>query len=360
MKIDIDKYCIAPDITVREAIEKINFTGCKAVFIVDTQQKLLGIFTDGDMRKFLLQNGNLSSLVKDFMNTTPVKLYNNKEQEFNSIIKTSQHIVYPIVDENEKIIGIITWNEVKEVLKDNPTFKLPKDIHTVIMAGGLGKRLYPYTKILPKALIPIGEYPICTRVINSFKKYGCTDFDLILNHKKNMIKAYYSEEVKDYNVYFHEETEFLGTAGGLSLLKNKIKDTFFVSNCDILVDVDYSCVYKFHKKEKNLITIIGALKDIQIPYGVIHTKGEKSEIKSIEEKPKFSFLTNVGVYIIEPEVIESLKDNEFIHMTDLIEKYIAENKRVGVFPVSGDDWLDMGQIEEMKKMTAILEKKVEN
>ena len=359
MKGSLSQYFISPNLTVKEAIEKISENGKKAVFIVDNQQKLLGIFTDGDMRKFLLSNGDLTSLVKDFMNTSPVKLFSNDEDNFSSIICSTQHIIYPIVDETNKIVGAVFWNEIKEILKDNPSFKLPKDIHTVIMAGGLGKRLYPYTKVLPKALIPIGEYPICTRVINNFKKYGCQNFDLILNHKKNMIKAYYTEEDKDYNIFFHEEREFLGTAGGLALLKGKMKDTFFVSNCDILVDADYSCIYKFHKKEKNLITIIGALKDIQIPYGVIHVKGEESAINNIEEKPKFSFLTNVGLYIIEPEVVENLKDNQFIHMTDLVDQYIAQNKKIGVFPISGDDWLDMGQIEEMKQMTAVLEKKVE-
>ena len=136
------------------------------------------------------------------------------------------------------------------------------------MAGGEGKRLYPYTKVLPKPLIPIGDLPICTHVIESFRKFGCDNFTLILNHKSNMIKAYYNDIQKDYSLDYVEETKFLGTAGGLSLLKGKIKDTCFVSNCDILVDADFSCIYKWHKKEQNMITMVCALKEIKIPYGV--------------------------------------------------------------------------------------------
>lgn len=356
---DIEKYLVSPNISVKEAIEKISETGKKAVFIVDENKKLLGLFSDGDMRNYVLKNGNLSKPVKEAMNPAPIVLKATNEAEFKNIIKSSLHIVYPIVDEQGRIIDAAFWNQIKDILRDNPAFSLPENVHTVIMAGGLGRRLYPYTKVLPKALIPIGEYPICTHVINNFRKYGCHTFDLILNHKKNMIKAYYSEEKKDYNINFYDETEFLGTAGGLSMLKGKISDTFFVSNCDILVEADYSCIYKFHKKEKNLITVIGALKDVQIPYGIIHVEGKESAIHDIEEKPKFSFLTNVGVYVLEPEVVENMKSGEFVDMTDIITQYIKSGKKVGVFPVPGDSWLDMGQIEEMKQMTAALEKRME-
>lgn len=356
---DLEKYFISPDVSVKEAIEKISLTGKKAVFVVDDKKKLLGLFSDGDMRKFVLRNGNLSRTVREAMNPNPTVLKIKEKENFDNIIKLSQFIVYPVVDEEGIIVSAVFWDEIKETLMDNPAFKLPENIHTVIMAGGLGRRLYPYTKVLPKALIPIGEYPICTHVINNFRKYGCQNFDLILNHKKNMIRAYYSEEKKDFNINFYDETEFLGTAGGLSLLKGKIKDTFFVSNCDILVEADYSCIYKFHKKEGNLITVIGALKDVQIPYGVIHVEGKESAIRDIEEKPKFSFLTNVGVYVLEPEVIENINEGEFVDMPDIITKCINSHKKVGVFPVSGDSWLDMGQIEEMKQMTAALEKRME-
>lgn len=358
---DLTQYMIPPDLSVSDAIDRINVTGKKAVFVVDSNTKLLGLFSDGDMRRYILRGGDIKAPVSEAMNTHPVVLNITDRSIFSQLLHKYNMIVYPVVNDKGNLVDALFWTDIQNIDKTARPLQLPEGVHTVIMAGGLGRRLYPYTKVLPKALIPIGEYPICTHVIRNFSKYGCKYFDLILNHKKNMIKAYYSEEKTSANVSFYEEKEFLGTAGGLSLLKGKINNTFFVSNCDILVDADYACIYKFHKEQKNKITIIGALKNIQIPYGVINVNEEddSSSILKIDEKPKFSFLTNVGIYVLEPEVLDSIKENEFVHMPDIIERYIAKGEKVGVFPVSGDSWLDMGQIEEMKQMISVMEKRVQ-
>lgn len=353
---DLEKYMISPSASVRDAIDKINSTGKKAIFITDENQKLQGIFTDGDMRKFILRNGDINAPITEAMNHAPVVFHGSDLQAMKKDILERRLIVYPVVNKEGQLIQAVFWNEIEEESAHSTVQAIPPETSTVIMAGGLGTRLYPYTKVLPKALIPIGDFPICTHIMQSFRKYGCSNFHLILNHKKNMIKAYYSDEKHDYSITYHDEAQFLGTAGGLYLLKGKLNDTCFVTNCDILVDVDYECVYKFHKQEHSLITIIGALRDVQIPYGVIKLDGD-SYLQDIEEKPKFSFLTNVGVYVLEPEVIDTLNDGEFIHMPDLIRRYLKLGKKVSVFPVSGEQWLDMGQLEEMKQMTAALEEK---
>lgn len=353
-----EKYLISPDATVKDGIAQINQNGKKCVFIVDGSGKLCGLLTDGDVRRYVLAGKDLNASVADAMNPKPIVFHQMNEETLKQEMARRTMIVYPVVDNENRLTNIFFWNDLPENKNGNISGFLPDTISTVIMAGGLGRRLYPYTKVLPKALVPIGEDPICTHVINNFKSFGCKDFHLILNHKKEMIKAFYTEVEKDYALTFHEETEFLGTAGGLSLLKGKMKHSFFVSNCDILVDADYPCIYKMHKSEGNLITIIGALKDVQIPYGVI--KINNKNVTTIEEKPNFSFLTNVGVYLLEPCVLDDIKDGEFVHMTDLIERYIAQGKKVACFPVAGDAWLDMGQIEEMKKMTAVLEQRVHN
>ena len=180
------------------------------------------------------------------------------------------------------IISIVSWND------EEVETKKELDIPVVIMAGGLGTRLYPYTKVLPKPLIPIGEIPIAEHIINRFNNCGCKNFHLIVNHKKNMIKAYFNEIEKDYSVDYVDEDRPLGTGGGLSLLKGKINKTFILSNCDILIDENYEKIYEYHKKEKNLITMICSLKNIKIPYGVINI-GENGEIDSMKEKPEVSF-----------------------------------------------------------------------
>lgn len=344
-------FFVSPDISVRDAIDKINNTGRKVVFVIDEQQHLLGLFTDGDMRKYILRNGDISAPVRQAMNPAPVVFLEKDFASLRQEMCAHRMIVYPVVDGEGHLVRAVFWNELEAAQEK---LKVPSTVSTVIMAGGLGTRLYPYTKVLPKALIPIGDLPICTHIMNSFREYGCSTFHLVLNHKKEMLKAYYHDMNMDCDIQYYDEQKFLGTAGGLYLLKGKVSDTCFVTNCDILVDVDYGCVYQYHKKEANLITVIGALKDVQIPYGVIKL-GEKSNIQEISEKPEFSFLTMVGVYLLELEVIEGLKDEEFLHMPSLIRRYLEQGKKVGVFPVSGDQWLDMGQIEEMKQMAAVLD-----
>lgn len=224
------------------------------------------------------------------------------------------------------------------------------------MAGGLGKRLYPYTKILPKPLIPIGEIPISEHIINRFNKYGCKEFFLIVNHKKNMIKAYYNEIEKDYSISYADEDEDkpLGTGGGLSLLKGKINSTFILSNCDILIKEDYEKIYNHHKVEKNLITMVCSLKHIKIPYGVINTN-EKGEIEDMKEKPEISIFANTGMYIVEPEVLNLIEENKFVGFPDIIKRVMDEGKKVGIYPISENAWLDMGQLDEMEEMRSRLE-----
>ena len=355
---DLTALCLKSVATVKDGIAQINKNGKKCVIIVDDADRICGLLTDGDVRRYVLGGKDLNASITCAMNPKPVVFHQMNEDALRQEMMKRTMIVYPVVDENNRLIDAFFWNDLPENKNGNISGFLPETISTVIMAGGLGRRLYPYTKVLPKALVPIGEDPICTHVINNFKSFGCKDFHLILNHKKEMIKAYYTEVEKDYNLTFHEEKEFLGTAGGLGLLKGKMDHAFFVSNCDILVEADYPCIYKMHKSEGNLITMVGALKDVQIPYGII--KLDHNSVSTLEEKPKFSFLTNVGVYLLEPSVLDEIKDGEFIHMTDLIERYIAQGKKVGCFPIAGDAWLDMGQIEEMKKMTAVLERRVQD
>jgi NDP-sugar pyrophosphorylase family protein len=168
-----------------------------------------------------------------------------------------------------------------------------------------------------------------------------------------MIKAYFNEIDKDYNVYYIDENKPLGTGGGLSLLKGRISSTFILTNCDILVQEDFNKIYQLHKEKKHLITMVCSLKNFSVPYGVVEI-GEHGEIESMREKPELSFFTNTGCYIVEPEVIEELEDDTMIGFPDIIEKYKSQAKNVGVYPIGEKAWLDMGNFEEMKRMEEIL------
>lgn len=339
----LEKYTIDISYTVKQTIEKMEKGLIKAVVVVNENKQVLGLFSNGDMRKFFLRGGSLSENIIQAMNKSP-RLYSSIE-EIEKEKLSIKRILYPIVDSNKVLIDVIDDNvnfvhETQSVLQDVPL---------VIQAGGKGTRLYPYTKILPKPLIPIGDITITERIINSFTKFGCNKVFMILNYKANMIKAYMSDLEKTYDIDYVTETEFLGTGGGLKLLQGKINSTFFLSNCDVLVDADFECIYKTHKAKGNKITFVCSMKDVVIPYGVVKTDDD-GFITEMTEKPDFSFLINTGVYMIEPEILEDLKDGEFIHLPDLALRYIDKGEKVGVFPVSEKAWLDMGQFSEMENM----------
>lgn len=339
-----EKYIVKTNYTVKEAIEKMEQEKIKAVVVLNEQNEVVGLFANGDMRGFFLRGGSLSANICDAMNSNPF-LYHS-EQEVEEEHKKTIRVIYPIIDESKNLVKVIDYDNNTMVSEASNALE---NVPLVIMAGGKGTRLYPYTKILPKPLIPIGDVTITERIVGTFTKYGCKQVFMILNHKANMIKAYMSELDKDYSIDFVEEKEFLGTAGGLRLIKDKINSTFFLSNCDILINADFECIYKTHKEKKNKITFVCSMKDVEIPYGVVKTDDD-GMIKEMQEKPEFSFLINTGLYMIEPEVLDDIKEGEFIHFPDLAQRYLDKGERVGVFPISEKSWLDMGQFNEMENM----------
>lgn len=347
----LEKYVCQADITVVEAMTKIDANGKGIVFVVDQDLCLIGSVTDGDIRRGLIKTGNLSELVSQVMNHTPKYLTQKDANKAMNYMSENYINSVPILDKDKHIVDIIFV--AKNVVDSEENSDALKDVPVVIMAGGKGTRLYPYTKILPKPLIPIGEIPIIEHIIDRFCKYGCSDYHLVVNHKKNMIKAYFNENEKSYSVSYAEEDKPLGTGGGLSLLKGKIHSTFILTNCDILILEDYEKIYNLHKEKGNVITMVCSLKNFVIPYGVVEM-GEDGNIAQMKEKPKLSFFTNTGYYIVEPEVIEELEADTAIGFPDIIERYKQQGKKVGVFPIGENAWLDMGQLDELERMREYL------
>lgn len=340
--LDIKDILIDENSTMIQAMAVLDKTAKKVLF-VEREGKLVASITDGDIRRWILAKGNLDAKVKEIANYNPKFLYERDRVRAREYMKQKLIEALPIVDKSKKIVSVVMLNDGEiEPIKS-------LDIPVVIIAGGLGTRLYPYTKILPKPLIPIGDLPIVEHIINKFRSYGCKRFYLIVNHKKNMIKAYFNEVEKDYEISYIDEDKPLGTGGGLSLLKGKIDSTFILSNCDIIVDEDYEKIYKFHKDTKHLITMICTLKNFTIPYGVVEI-GEYGEIEAMNEKPEMSFFTNTGCYFVEPRVIEELEDEQPIAFPDIIEHYKQSGEKVGVYPISEHAWMDMGQFDVMDEM----------
>lgn len=338
----MDKYLVPPHLTVRETIERMMQANIKAVVVVDENSVVLGLFSNGDMRSFFLRGGELSANITTAMNRNPI-LYSNIE-EIENENETVKRVLYPIVNQNHQIVQVVDYYHPDDEAYISDALQ---EVPLVIMAGGKGTRLYPYTKILPKPLLPLGDITITERIIRSFRNYGCKKVFMILNHKSNMIKAYMLEVEKDYELSFLEEANFFGTAGGIRLLKGKMDSAFFLSNCDILLNTDLECAYKTHKKDGNILTFICAMKDFIIPYGVIETE-ENGSVKKISEKPDYSYLVNTGVYIVEPEAINYIADGEHIDLPELAARLIDSNLKVGVFPIPEKAWMDIGQFSEME------------
>lgn len=346
----LDEIFIKKDISIRETIKKIDITAKKILLVVENDI-LVGTVTDGDIRRWILKNGDLNFEVNNIMNKTPISLGVKEMHLAKELMKKKGIESIPIVDEKNRVIDIVFWNDDLEVASNRyKNISAP----VVIMAGGKGTRLYPYTKILPKPLIPIGDSSITERIISRFTKFGCKDFYFTVNYKKNMIKAYFDDLEKNYEISYVEEEKFLGTGGSLHLLRGKINETFFVSNCDVLVDANYYDILKYHKDNNNLITMVTSLKNYQIPYGIIKL-GDDGQVVGTTEKPEFDYLVNTGFYILEPETLEDVPENTFFHITDLINKYIEAGKKVGTYPITENAWLDMGELKEMDKMIKRLE-----
>lgn len=343
----INEFLIEEEFTMLEAMESLDKVAKKVLFVTK-KERLNAAITDGDIRRWILKKGNLNAKVKEVANYKPFYIYEKDRSSAKEFMIRHAIEALPIVDEHMKIRSIV----FRDIEVTSNISKL--DIPVVIMAGGFGKRLHPFTKILPKPLIPIGEIPIAEHIINRFKRAGSADFYLIVNHKKNMIKAYFNEIERAYKITFIDEDKPLGTGGGLGLLKGKINTTFVLSNCDILIEEDYEKIYNFHKSEKNLITMVCSVKKIKIPYGVVEI-GENGEIESMTEKPELSFFTNTGMYIVEPKIINEMDINRSIGFPDIIEEYKKAGERIGVYPISENAWLDMGQFDEMEEMRKRLE-----
>lgn len=340
---DISELLITEEKTILQAMDLLNRSDQKILFI-HCNHKLLASVTDGDIRRWILKGGGLDASIKLAANYSPIYLDENKSYLADQVMKEASIGAVPLINKEKEIKRILFLNEKCEKVE-----MFDENVSVVIMAGGIGSRLSPYTKILPKPLIPIGDLPISEHIINQFKKYGCNDFKMIVNYKRNMIKAYFNEIEKDYKVNYIIEEKALGTGGGLSLLKNAMTSTFILTNCDVLINYDLNSIYKYHKECGNVITMICPLKNFTVPYGVV-TISYNGDVESIQEKPSLVFYVNAGCYFIEPEVIQGLEYNEPIDFPDVIKKCLKEGKKVGVYPIDESAWLDMGQIDELEKM----------
>lgn len=344
----INKFVGYGSMTIVDAMERIGINSKGILFIVNEEQSLTGCVTDGDIRRWILKSGDLNATIDKAMMYN-LQFLSVEQREYAKKVMLAKSITaLPIVDENRRIQDIVFLSDYITLNKGKEKKNL-SGVPVIIMAGGKGVRLYPYTKILPKPLIPIGETPIIERVINCFTEYKIDSFYITVNYKRIMIKSYFADINPKYHLKYIEEDEPLGTCGSIKLINDKFNDSVFVANCDTLIVADYGDIYEHHKKVNNAITVVSALKNMTVPYGVLTTK-ENGEIINIEEKPQLSYLINTGMYLFKPEIISLIPDGVTFHMTDLIYAVMKNGGKVGMYPISEDSFLDMGEFGEMRRM----------
>ena len=356
MKRELNEFLIREDVSVVDAMQAIDRNMRGLVFVVDDNLVLKGTLSDGDIRRWIIKTGDVKAEIKRIYNKSPISIYREEVTTAHELMRRHKVGSIPVITKKGKIIDVIFRDDdtSEVVAADNDSLK---GTPVIIMAGGKGTRLYPYTKILPKPLIPIGDIPIMERIVDRFTSFGVRNFYATVNYKKGMIKSYFNEVSTTYKITYIEETEPLGTAGSIRLITDEFTKPVIVTNCDILIDADYSEIYRYHSDTGNAMTIVSALKNIVVPYGVIHS-GENGEVLSMDEKPRLSYFVNTGMYVLNPDVIKYIPENRFYHMTQLSEYLLSHDMKVGMYPISEDSFLDMGEFEEMGRMEEKLNQKV--
>ncbi|MBO4581949.1 MAG: nucleotidyltransferase family protein [Bacteroidales bacterium] len=346
-EIEIQFRSIDSTITLLQAMKVMDERGVK-MLLVFNKNCFVSILTIGDIQRAIIHNISLSTRVSDVLEKNKIFA-----REGDSLDEIKQKIMMlraecmPILDDCGNLVDVIFWDEIFQgnVTADN---RKKIDIPIVIMAGGAGTRLKPLTNVLPKPLIPVGEKTIIEEIMDRFESIGCKKFYISVNYKVEMLKFYLSQLSHHYDIEYFQENKPLGTIGSVSLLKGKINTPFIVSNCDIVIEQDYSDVYDYHVKNGNEITLIAAVKSQSIPYGVVEA-GESGLLSELKEKPENTFMINTGVYILNPELIDEIPEGEMFHITQLIEKVKLRGGRVGCFPISENAWRDMGEWNEYLK-----------
>jgi dTDP-glucose pyrophosphorylase len=340
---------IPSDITVKQSMQRLNETAVKILFVTDGQGRLIGTVTDGDIRRGIINGRQLSAPIHEIMTKRFMSINegdHNLQEKARELMKRNliEHI--PVVNGSGFVIDVVSWVDYLETESEEheqPLLQNP----VVIMAGGKGTRLDPFTKILPKPLIPIGDKPIIEHIMDYFHKNGFFRFILILNYKKEMIKMYFNENKPPYELEYVDEADYFGTAGGLSLLKDRLNDTFIVTNCDTILKGDHRDFFNWHRERRNMLTIVGSHREVTVPYGVLNMSN--GLLSGIDEKPKFDLFINTGTYVFEPDVLNLIDKNEHIDMDKLITKAKAVYQdKVGVYPCWGG-WFDIGQWDEYRK-----------
>lgn len=345
-KLKLKKTYIKLGDTIEDALKSLSASNLRVCIVIDKKNFFKGILNDGDIRRALLSGNNLKSKIDKIYNKRPIIIKNKiiKKTLIDKLLKLD--IDYAPIIKEKKVVDI--FNVKKKI-------PIKFNAQVVIMCGGLGTRLKPLTKKIPKALIKIKNQPMLSLVIRKIKNYGFSDFILATNYKSNLIKNYYKKgELHNIKIRYTKEKKPLGTAGSLSLMKKMISQkNFLITNCDVISNINYTNLMEFHNKNKAFLTIAVKRFTAVNQFGEIHLNG--INVKKIIEKPKKDMTINAGIYILSKKCLRYLKHNQHMDMTDLILMLIKKNKKIIAYPFF-ENWHDLGTKNDLKiyKKSAII------
>jgi dTDP-glucose pyrophosphorylase len=335
MKQHWQQIVIRPEATLRTTIEVIDRGALQIALVVDEHDRLVGVVTDGDIRRALIRGLSLENAVIEVMNKRP-KVASLQDSKTQLIAVMEGHHLYqlPVVDELGRVVRL----ESLQALYKQPSFPNP----VFLMAGGFGKRLRPYTDECPKPLLEIGGKPILETIIENFVKSGFKQFFIAVHYKAELIKDYFADGSRwGISIDYLNESEPMGTAGAIGLLPEGLPDVpLIVMNGDILTQIDFSRLLAYHNEQQAIATLCVRQYEYQIPYGVI--AADHQRVLGIEEKPLQTCLANAGIYVLDHSLIKSIAQQKKLDMPTLLNQQVAQGEVVSMFQIN-DYWLDIGR-----------------
>jgi len=334
------KTLVSPNATIRQALEVINTGSMKIALVVDENKKLLGTLGDGDVRRAILRGRSLDDLIETIYFRTPVTCeINDPKEKMLQLAFANKLYQIPVVDGEGRVVGIA---EVDELFR--PVQRTNK---VVLMAGGLGTRLSPLTDTTPKPMLHVGKKPILETIIENFSKYGYTDIIVSVSYKSHVIEEYFGDgKAFGVKIEYAREAKRMGTAGALSIVRDRLTEAFFVMNGDLLTNVNFEHMLEYHHSHNAVATMAVREYEFKVPYGVVTVRDDA--IVSIEEKPTSKFSVCAGIYVLSPQSLAYLPDNEFSDMPTLFEKLIAAKNNIVSYPIR-EYWLDIGRKDDYDK-----------
>jgi dTDP-glucose pyrophosphorylase len=337
---EISEFCIAPTQSVRDTIALIGANRGQIALVVDADTRLVGVVTDGDVRRGILRGVDLDAPVTEIMNASPhVASENERTADLVDTMREFTVRQVPIVDKDGRVISLFTLDELKHPVQATTP--------VVLMAGGRGQRLYPLTKDVPKPMLPIGGVPLLEIILRNLAAQGFVNVYVSVNYLADVIMDYVGDGSKfGLRVQYVHEEKPLGTAGALAALAGVITEPFIVMNSDLLTQVNLRELLSFHRKRGAKGTIGVREHVFEIPYGVVVLEG--ALVQSMVEKPLHRSLVNAGIYALDPIALELLSREEYLDMPTLLTQLMEHGHDVAAFPIH-ESWLDVGRPEDLDR-----------